>query len=248
MVDDPMEAFGQMAEELSDETVVAGRFPIQSESERNIFRDVDEKLGFSPSDHCLDIGCGPGNILIPLSFFVERCVGVDDPTVIERLKKRVPKEDIEVKSGNFLDISFDERFDKIIVYSVLHYLEDENEVVQFVDKAKGLLKPEGKLLIGDIPNIEKKNRFLETSFGKAFQEEWEKQMSDVDDIPTISDYYSESIDTVDFDDDLIFRLLNETRTGEFESYLRSQPHSLPFNHTREDILVHRRPDPSSASL
>jgi len=161
------------------------------------------------------------------------------------VRERAPDEDIETVGGDFLEVTVDGTFDTILAHSVVHYLEDESELFRFVDKATSLLNSGGTLLVGDVPNESKKERFLGTPYGEAyaFQDEWERRTEQVADSQTVSDFYPDDCDPVDIDDDLITRLLQRTRDGEFESYLARQPPSLPFNHTREDILVERRPEP-----
>jgi len=68
MPETPIDAFGRLAEEATDETVVAGHHPFQSDAEAAILRDVVAKLDPSPADRCLHVGCGLGNLLIPLVF------------------------------------------------------------------------------------------------------------------------------------------------------------------------------------
>jgi cyclopropane fatty-acyl-phospholipid synthase-like methyltransferase len=57
-------------------TQIAGRCSIQKEAEKRIVFDVVEKLNIQSSDNLLDIGCGMGNILIPLSFISKSVVGI----------------------------------------------------------------------------------------------------------------------------------------------------------------------------
>lgn len=52
------ENYGKRAELLSDFTFMAGRYPSQKEAEKFIVIDIVNKLNISPSDVCLDIGCG----------------------------------------------------------------------------------------------------------------------------------------------------------------------------------------------
>lgn len=238
MMDDPLETFGELAARASDETIIAGRYPFQSEEA--VLRDVDRKLSLSASDSCLDVGCGPGNLLIPISFLVDDCMGVDHPEVLKRLRQRAPEEDIVTKPGDFRSIDFNRNFDKIIAYSVLHYLEDENEVLAFVDKAMSLLRPGGRLLLGDIPNETKLNRFTSTPFGSEFTDEWEERVAEMNGETTFSDLFDGDVPRVTLDDKMIFRILDHGRGGEFETYLMPQPEGLPFHYTRDDILVHRR--------
>ena len=70
-------------------------------------------------------------------------------------------------SGNFLKIKFKHKFDKIICYSVLHYLSNEKELIFFVNKIISILK-DGVALLGDIPNKNLENSFYNSSYGKKW--------------------------------------------------------------------------------
>ena len=69
-------------------------------------------------------------------------------------------------SGNFLKIKLKRKFDKILIYSVVHYLSSEGEFQKFIHKAISLLKHKGILLIGDIPIKEYEKAFIKSNEGK----------------------------------------------------------------------------------
>lgn len=234
------ENYGRRARDLKDPTQMAARYQIQKEGERRILIDVVQKLGLAPDDVVLDLGCNVGNLLIPLSFLVGEIVGVDHSNCIARLQERFDGPNVRLIAGNFLDISIDKTFSKILCYSVLHYLKDSNEVFEFMDKALSLLKPGGTALFGDIPNRSLKERFLQSDAGREFVRKWEalkerdsKQES----------MYDESLPPdpclVHFDDAFVLEILDRYRAREFHSFALPQLPSLPFGHTREDILITR---------
>jgi 2-polyprenyl-3-methyl-5-hydroxy-6-metoxy-1,4-benzoquinol methylase len=232
------ENYGRRARELQDPTQMAARYQIQKDGERRIFHDVVDKLRLGPNDVLLDLGCNVGNLLIPLSFLVREVVGIDHPSCICRLQERFDGSNVKLSAGNFLDLVVQEKFDKILCYSVLHYLTDSKEVLEFMDKALSLLKPGGNALFGDIPNRSLKQRFLGSDAGSEFVREWErlkeshsKKDSDYDGTLT------PDTDLVQFDDALILRILNRYRGEGFHSYALPQPPDLPFGNTREDVLV-----------
>jgi len=124
------ENYGKKASLGLDPMFVTGRYMSQKEDERNILPDVVNKLDLHSEDLCLEIGCGVGNLFIPLSFLVKSITGVDHPNCVSGLNARFTSENMRLISKNFLDCSQDElgRFDKILVYSVLHYLSNRDEV------------------------------------------------------------------------------------------------------------------------
>jgi len=76
------ENYGNLASRLSNATLIAGRYGSQKEAERRIVADVYQKLNLEPDDSLLEIGCNVGNLLVPLSFVVNRCSGIDHPACI----------------------------------------------------------------------------------------------------------------------------------------------------------------------
>ena len=236
------ENYGHKASLGLDPTYVAGRYMSQKEDERNILPDIVNKLDLHPSDVCLEIGCGVGNLLIPLSFLVKSITGVDHPNCISGLKARFTGENMRLISKNFLDCSQDELgcFDKILVYSVLHYLSNRNEVENFVGKALSLLLPGGKMLLGDIPNISRKQRFLKSEKGKEFDNIWkEKNRSPSEAMAEAEKYLADDPNLVILDDAMVLSLMAFIRGQEYHTYILPQSMNLPFGHTREDILVEK---------
>ena len=236
--------YGKRAQILNNYTSISGRYTFQKEAEKYILWDIIEKLIIKPDDTCLDIGCGVGNILIPLSFLVKKITGIDHNLVIEKLKTRFTDSiDIEVISGNFLDLDLKNTYTKIIVYSVLHCLEDENEVIKFIDKTISLLPPDGKVLFGDIPNESKKERFLSTAYGSNFLKEWSKVLqkhkethhSEILNLQKLEDDNK----LVKFNDEFVLKIVSFLRNKGYHAYIIPQSPGLPFYYTREDILVEK---------
>ena len=57
------------------------------------------------------------------------------------------------------------KYERILLYSVIHYTDQPKELIF---SALAHLAPGGMLLIGDIPNISRKGRFLATEHGRIF--------------------------------------------------------------------------------
>ncbi|MDC0990022.1 class I SAM-dependent methyltransferase [Rhodospirillales bacterium] len=226
-------AYGQAAGELDNFTEMSGRYAVQENAERNIVPEIIQKLKLVPSDDLLEIGCGVGNLLIPLSFHSATCTGIDHINLIETLNQRYKSYNLNLIGEDFLNTALDMQFDKILIYSVILLMPDKPMLYQFIDKALDLLKPTGRLLLGDLNNIDLKNRFLASDKGRAFQVEWKKQVA----------RHSEgggpktSGATLEFDDQVLMELLLYIRSKGFNSFLVEQNESLPFGHTREDIIV-----------
>jgi hypothetical protein len=108
--------------------------------------------------------------------------------------------------------TYSNKADAVLIYSVIqHVMYDMNPFI-FLDNAVLLLSPGGKLLLGDIPNISKRNRNSKYNQGSSFEK---------------------------IDDSLIFSILQRYRTFGFETYLLKQSEHLPLNETREHVLIWR---------
>lgn len=219
-------------------TEAAGRLAFQQEAERKILPDLLVKLDLKASDTLLEIGCGPGNLLVPLSGFCAKAAAIDNEGAITRLKNRFAKDtEITCIPGNFLEINLPAtHFDKIFIYSVLHYLSDRDEVLNFIERALSILKPGGRMLLGDIPNVSKKSRFVNSKSGQEMAKNWAEQMKDAGGSHPLEKMESDS-QLITFDDALVLEIVAFIRGKGFEAFLLPQPIDLPFGGSREDILV-----------
>jgi protein-L-isoaspartate O-methyltransferase len=89
------------------QTEIAGRYLSQTISEKRIIADVIEKLNIQPEDRFLDVGCGPGLNLVPVSYMCSSSYGIDHPEVIRYLSKRIGSNEINLIGGDFLEISLE---------------------------------------------------------------------------------------------------------------------------------------------
>jgi len=221
-------------------TQKAGRYVIQEESERLILPDVVSKLDLKSTDSLLEVGCGLGNVLIPLSYLAESATGIDHPDILDKLRERAPFQPLNLIGGNFLDIEIQDKFNKILVYSVLHCLSDFKEVVRFIEKAIKLISTGGRLLLGDIPNEDRKKRFMNSKEGKLFHKQWENMLHNSESgVIGQNPIIEEDQDLVSFDDVSILEILSFVRKSGFAAWIVPQPPELPFGRTREDILIVR---------
>lgn len=206
--------------------------------EKNIFPDLIKKLTLlsKPNITILDIGCGCSlpvlNLINNSERYAQKVILVDS----EEMLQNVPESSHVTKfphqfprDKDFLN-RFNNSVDLIIIYSLIHAIHEFQNVYTFIDSAVSLLRERGStLLIGDISNHSKKQRFLTSSFGTKFHKEWSNSDSNPD--PKIFEPYDE------LDDSVIFQLLLRYRLQGFETYLLPQSDDLPLNNTREDILI-----------
>ena len=234
------EGYGALARTNPPPLVQAARYAIQAEAERLVVPDVESKLALAPDNSLLEIGCGPGNLLIPLSFRVARAIGIDHPDVTALARARFLDARVEFVAGCFPGASTEGPIDRVLVYAVLHYLPDMPAIFALLDAAVALLAPAGRLLLGDLPNSDRKRRFMSSPAGRAFEVEWQRRRADeiakgpdplsaIQGLPCVSS----------FDDATIMELVHRYRQQGFHVYVLPQPPELPFGHTREDILIVR---------
>ncbi|NQV82489.1 MAG: class I SAM-dependent methyltransferase [Rhodospirillales bacterium] len=226
--------FARLARSDLSNTTRAGRLSKQAATVADIVEDIAAKLTLESSDCLLEIGCGPGDLLLALSSRIASATGNDHPDVLANLEKRVTNGRIDTIAGNFMECAPNGTFSKILIYSVIQYLKDQAEVVAFIDKALGLLKPDGILLIGDIPNRDRKRRFMESETGRQFHKAW---LLDSGDEADPFDGLPVDTDLVAIDDAFTMSLLLSLRQKGYESYAVPQPLELPFSRTREDIVI-----------
>ncbi len=231
------EKYAALASEMGYSNIeISGRYAFQLEDEKRIVPDITKKLELNLEDSLLDIGSGPGNILLPLLKMVGSAAAIDSEPMLRRLRSRLDKHDkVECYPGNFLTMELPQKsFDKILIYSVIHYLESQDSVLEFIDRALSLVSPGGRLLVGDLPNVDKKRRFLQSHKGQEIMKIWSRKTRNIS--LKAQSFLSTYKDSVDIDDDFIIKILRFGRERGFESYLLSQPEGLPFCYTREDIL------------
>ncbi|MEP5072325.1 MAG: hypothetical protein ABJQ96_16720, partial [Crocinitomicaceae bacterium] len=121
-------------------------------------------------------------------------------------------------------------WDVIIVYSVFHYVLIEGDIYKFIESALTMLRSGGTLMIGDIPNLSKRNRFFQSDQGLKYHQEYSKDKSK-------PEMKGMSLQDRRFDDGLVFSILMRYRNLGYETYLLPQSEKLSMSNRREDILI-----------
>jgi 2-polyprenyl-3-methyl-5-hydroxy-6-metoxy-1,4-benzoquinol methylase len=223
--------FGALAGTKLSETEQAGRYSTQKKDEMRVAPDVARKLDLRKTDTLLDVGCGPGIVARRLAPRVKRIVVLDHPNTIKHLRPKVRKLNFGFVAGEFMEAKFNRRFDKVLIYSVLHYLSTPDDAIAFVSKAADLLKPGGRMLVGELANRDLKARFVDSKAGKRFNRQWRKNTG-----------RAVSIDDPEhfaIDDAFVLHLQRHFREKGFHAWLLPEDPDLPFGRTREDLLVVR---------
>jgi 2-polyprenyl-3-methyl-5-hydroxy-6-metoxy-1,4-benzoquinol methylase len=124
------------------------------------------------------------------------------------------------------------RFDAILAYSVLQYVFRERNVFDFVDSASALLDEAGALLIGDIPNVGMRKRFLASASGKRYHSEHYPGLPE-------PDMRFNMPEPAHIDDAVVLGLLARARAAGLQAFVVPQAPHLPMAGRREDLLIRR---------
>lgn len=204
----------------------------------DILQDIFSKLPFDKETKkvVLDIGCGCDVLthkLIDLCKQQKHTLLLNDS---QEMLDNLPKDNYpKYIAGKFpMEHPTLKRYkgkvDYILCYSVLFYVFANDNIYQFIHEAVDLLNSGGRMLIGDIPNIDKRNRFLQSAEGKVFLKN-QKQLKGA----TAHENLNQKMD-----DTVIFSLMMRLRKFGCETYLLPQNPNLPMANRREDILIVKR--------
>jgi hypothetical protein len=210
---------------------------------RSIIGDIDAKIPILSSKNktIVDVGCGCSDLVKDL---IKICKKNKHKLILidsEEMLKLVPNAPHVIKyAGYFPNIPelfrrYAGKIDYILTYSVLHYVFTEGNIFSFIHKALDLLKSNGLFLIGDIPNTNKRKRFLQSKEGIKFQQNKAKfDKENMNKVLTPNDS-SQKID-----DPVLVSILMRYRDFGYETYLLPQNADLPMANRREDILIIKR--------
>jgi len=242
---DANDFFANCAKNDTNKTTISGRYASDEGKESDITEFITSLLRFEQNNSFLDIGCGYGYLTDSLLALATenklKTTLIDIPEILDKVKldKNFAKGTTFIQ-GNFpdqLNKKVVGKFDHILIYSVLHYVLDPEKMIE---EAVCLLNDGGRLLIGDIPNINKKGRFLASNTGRSFDATYKGIALDK------APKYKDADDFIEknkkglnlkVSDALITKIFNKYRQLGYNVYLIEQPASLPFSNTREDILI-----------
>jgi ubiquinone/menaquinone biosynthesis C-methylase UbiE len=111
----------------------------------------------------LELCCGNGMLLGPLSARCSKAYGVDfSPELIKQLKA-LHGEEIITSVADVMDVHMEkESIDVVIIYFSIQHFSEAN-TISLTSSALDWLKPEGKLFIGDVPDQDKLWSYLNKS-------------------------------------------------------------------------------------
>lgn len=207
--------------------------------EHLILNDIINKLNIrdAQSKVLLDIGIGCSDLaeyIIELTRTEKMTLlAVDSKEMLDNIEDA---EHVKKFYGYFPDQTeelvnkYSNGVDYIICYSIFHYVFYSTCTYRFIDIAVSLLKPGGKLLLADLPNISKRKRFFSSDTGILFHQNF----TETNTLPEVKHLVHEP---GQIDDGVVFGILQRYRNFGYETYLLPQNQDLPMANRREDILI-----------
>jgi hypothetical protein len=208
--------------------------------EKLIFEDVIAKLPLLLTQNKVILDIGPGCSQLPL-ILIDLCRQNRHTLILmdsEEMLALLPDEPFITKipgyypKSEYLFDTFRNRVDVILTYSVIQYVFAESNIWDFLDSSLELLKEHGEMLIGDIPNISKRKRFLSSNSGATYHQNF----MNTTDQPTV---VFNKIERHQIDDSVVMALIDRARDQGFDAYIMPQQPELPMANRREDILIRK---------
>lgn len=212
---------------------------------RRTFEDINRKIGFEQGYRVLDLGGGCGQIASYIAKHAKEVVladGASEALVVAKKNlshlSNVAYQLVDIQA---LPLPFESNsFDRVVCYSVVHYLRDYSEFERLVLEMVRVVKPQGKILVGEIPLADKSKEYFEARKKKPFlnfilniRYHFRKLvlkafygLGRVDETQTTGLKYTREV---------ILGVLQKHQGLRFE--LLEQDKKLPFARSREDLVV-----------
>ena len=127
---DMFEYFANLSDMDISLTEKVGRYKNMKEKEINIFEDIKEKLNLNDKNNILDIGCGCGAVVNTTIKYIQKenkqLYLNDSGKVLSQIIETIDnKSNIKFIEGKFPDLDLEKniKFDAIILYSIIHYID-----------------------------------------------------------------------------------------------------------------------------
>ncbi len=142
-----------------DSDLILVRDEISQKEFDYLAESIVNKLKLEAPDRVLDLGCGNGIITRIISHRVKMVAGVDFSfQMLQRAGKKQKKE--LYLAGNAVRLPLKENlFDKCLCFGMLHYLDSE-KTTMLIDELRRVCKPGAIMVLGDIPDKDKRFKFL----------------------------------------------------------------------------------------
>ncbi len=109
----------------------------------------------------IELCCGNAMILGPLAKQCAKAIGVDFSHILLKQAHELFPNVFETICDDVLDVGLPENFaDVVLIYFAIQHFDQKN-AVRLIEKAIKLLKPGGRLLVGDVPDSRKLWEYLD---------------------------------------------------------------------------------------
>jgi amino acid adenylation domain-containing protein len=137
----------------------------------------------------VEIGCGAGLLMYPLAQTCQRYIGIDpSPLTQQKNAQRITAEglgNIELITGYAHEAAahVKQQADVVLIASTLQFFPGLRYAKETLRQAMALLKPGGKLIVADLPDLAKKQAFADSlaAYAKAHPEAGGKTKQSVED-------------------------------------------------------------------
>jgi ubiquinone/menaquinone biosynthesis C-methylase UbiE len=222
-------------------------FAVDKKLYRKIFNDINGKMHFTTEDVVLDIGCGNGAIAEFIAPVVKKIILLDGAPKMLEFAKQTAKNFTNVefrladinKENDFTTLG---NFDKIMCYSVAHYLDNYNRFEALLEEMINAIKPGGRILVGDIPLIDKREKYLQDRKKRIFLNffsniKYYVKKTATKLITAKTKPSADLKDNVSFNREKIMATIKKLQTENLNLSLVGQQRGLPFFNSREDLLI-----------
>jgi SAM-dependent methyltransferase len=122
--------------------------------------DACTALQPNAEDTLLDLGCGVGLLARHLAPYVRRIVGADLAMgLLRRAREKVPA--ARFAAAHILDLPFcDRTFPKVLVSSVLQYVEGDDAVARALTELRRVTAADGRAFVSGNPDERKKEEYI----------------------------------------------------------------------------------------
>ena len=221
--------FDQFKKEWSDQVIQSinpssanGRKQVTEETFQEIIKSILKNLDIGEiKDSIIDVGCGNGLVLSALSGNFKNLYGCDYCEEMVDIAREInPEAKIIQTEANNLPFS-DQITEYSLTYSIFHYLPSYQYAINCIYELIRVTKDQGRILIGDILDIENKKSMLLSD---------KKNISSK--LPLIHRYSEWRF----YDLTALVSIISKHKRVK-KVQIIEQPPILPFNSYRKDICI-----------
>jgi SAM-dependent methyltransferase len=153
----------RIATEKADARCISGWGDLPFEDMLHAINRVAGLLELRQGDRLLDLGCGAGIFEMAFTRSVREIYGIDHSREMVRVAagNSRPYGNILIARGDILDLPFPgESFGKILVNSVIQYLDDREMVLRAIGELFRVAEKGGRILISLVPDADARESLL----------------------------------------------------------------------------------------